>query len=273
MSNLTKRILFAVPAATLFIYLTWLGGWVFKILMIAIGMLIIRETYQLFERSGQAPNVYFPFTIGLWVLLIPELPHALQFGIAILMLFILFQLPTQSKVNIKTVGSTLFTGLYAPLGLLTFILIRSEISGEYGFMLALSLLLMVWGNDVFAYFGGKALGKHPMAPAISPKKTWEGFGFGFLGALAGLSICLFLIPMELPLTLLQGIPAIILISIFGPAGDLAASKLKRASDVKDTSDALPGHGGFFDRFDALILAAPAFYLYLYWLNIFGYVSF
>ncbi|MDR8393086.1 phosphatidate cytidylyltransferase [Aliifodinibius sp. S!AR15-10] len=273
MSELSKRVLFGVPAAALFIYLTWLGGWYFHIPMILVGMMVVKETLLLFRTSGQEPNPYFPYSIALWVLLLPVLPHAPQIGLILLLLIMLLQLPKPSEQNIRTLGSTLFAGLYGPLGILTFLYIRFQAIPEEGFMLALSLLLMVWGNDVFAYFGGKAFGKHKMAPVISPKKTWEGFISGILGALAGFAICIYLIPFQLPLTLMQGIPAVILISVFGPAGDLSASKLKRASHVKDTSNILPGHGGFLDRFDALILAAPAFYLYLYFLKTFGYVSF
>lgn len=273
MSELSKRVLVAVPAAAIFIYLTWLGGWYFKIPMIVIGLLVVRETIRLFQASGQVPNEYFPYTLALWVLLLPELPHAFQIGIFLLLIFILLQLPKSIEENVRTLGSTLFAGLYGPIGILTFINIRMDAGSEQGFMLALALLLMVWGNDVFAYFGGKTFGKHRMAPTISPKKTWEGFGAGLLGALAGFAICSFLIPLELPLAPLQGIPAIMLVSIFGPAGDLTASKLKRAGHLKDTSSALPGHGGFFDRFDALILTAPVFYLYLYILKLYGYASF
>ncbi|MFH5831792.1 phosphatidate cytidylyltransferase [Halalkalibaculum sp. DA384] len=273
MSELAKRILVAVPAAALFLYITWLGGWYFKLLMIAIGLLVVKESIGLFRASRQAPNPYFPYSLGLWILLLPELPHAFQIGLALLLIFILLQLAKPIDENIRTLGSSLFAGLYGPVGILTFINIRFLSSPEQGFMLTLALLLMVWGNDIFAYFGGKAFGKHRMAPSISPKKTWEGFGAGILGALAGFAICSYMIPLPLHLTLSQGLPAVVLVSIFGPVGDLTASKLKRAGHVKDTSSALPGHGGFFDRFDALILSAPVFYLYLYGLKVFGYASF
>ncbi|MDX1638690.1 MAG: phosphatidate cytidylyltransferase [Balneolaceae bacterium] len=272
MSELSKRILVAVPAATLVLYLTWLGGWYFKIPMILAGLLIVRETAHLFEVADQPPSAYFPYTIGLWILLIPDIPHPFQIGLLILLLFLLLQLPKSPAESVRALGSTIFSGVYAPIGILTILSVRLQIIPEHGFILTLCLLLMVWGNDIFAYFGGKGFGKHPMAPNISPKKTWEGFGFGVLGALAGFAICRYLVPLPLPLTLLQGLPAVLLVSTMGPTGDLAASKLKRAGNLKDASNILPGHGGFLDRFDALILAAPAFYLYLYLLKFLGYVS-
>lgn len=131
---------------------------------------------------------------------------------------------------------------------------------------------MVWGNDVFAYFGGKTFGKTPLASSISPNKTWEGFFSGFIGAGVGLALIIFLVPIESPFEAVLFVPLIFLISIFGPIGDLAESKLKRAAGKKDSSTLLPGHGGLFDRFDALLLAAPAMFVYLRILDILGYVS-
>lgn len=273
MSELSKRILVALPAAAAFLFVTWLGGWVFKVTIILLGLLIIHESIGLFQKSELHPDQFFPYSFALWILLLPELPHAPQIGLAIFLLFVIMQITKTSEESIRAFASTLFCGVYAPLGLLSFILIRSAHSGEEGFMLALALLLMVWGNDVFAYFGGKSLGRHLMAPSISPKKTWEGFGFGFIGALVGFAIAHYLVPLHLPLTIVQALPAVLLVSILGPIGDFSASKLKRASGVKDTSNLLPGHGGFLDRFDALILAAPGFYIYLFILKQSGYVSF
>src|SRR5699024_5090157 len=127
--------------------------------------------------------------------------------------------------------------------LLTLLLIRGMGNAEAGFLLTISLLLMVWGNDVFAYFGGKTFGKQPLAPAISPNKTWEGFFFGILGALVGLAIVVYLVPGDYPVPFLKMLPAILLSSILGPIGDLTESRIKRAADIKDASNIFPGHGG------------------------------
>ena len=273
MSELTKRILFAIPAAAFFLYLTWLGGVYFLGLIVLVTLFTQYEFAGLVEAAGYKADIFFPYTIALWILLAPFIPHPLIIGLTIFLIFVAVQVFKTGDRALRELISTSFSSIYAPIGFLTLLLIRNTGAAEVGFLLTISLLLMVWGNDVFAYFGGKGLGKHLMAPKISPRKTWEGFGFGFLGAFAGFSIVCFLIPLDFSLSVTAGIPAVILVSVFGPAGDLAASKLKRASNVKDASDILPGHGGFLDRFDALILAAPAFYLYLYVLKTFGYVSF
>ncbi|MDX1618357.1 MAG: phosphatidate cytidylyltransferase [Balneolaceae bacterium] len=273
MSELAKRILVALPAAALFLYLTWLGGWFLMGLIIVLGLIAVYESIELYNKCGLSPDRFFPYSMGLWILLLPDLPYRFHIGLALFLLFVIFQIAKTPETSTRSFASTLFCGIYAPLGLLSFILIRRMASGEEGFMLALILLLMVWGNDVFAYFGGKSLGKNLLAPTVSPKKTWEGFGFGFLGALAGVCIALFLVPLAAPISLLQSLPAVALVGVVGPIGDLSVSKLKRAAGVKDTSHILPGHGGIFDRLDALILAAPAYYLYLYGLKVLGYAAF
>ncbi len=158
---------------------------------------------------------------------------------------------------------TLFCGLYAPLGLLLFYEIRLMGGESAGLLLIFTLILMIWGNDMFAYFGGRSFGKHPMAPRISPNKTWEGFASGFAGALTGFLI-VYLSAEDYPVSVAAGMPMVLLVSLFGPAGDLIGSRLKRLAGVKDSSHLLPGHGGFLDRFDALIFAAPVVYIYLRW---------
>lgn len=169
--------------------------------------------------------------------------------------------------------ATIFCAGYASFGLLFLLLIRTLGPNEMGFVLTITLFLMIWGNDVLAYFGGKTFGKHLLAPTVSPKKTWEGFYFGFLGSAIGLGLVWLLTPYDLSISWLALLPSVVAVSVFAPLGDLAESKLKRAANVKDASDILPGHGGFFDRFDGVILAAPAFYLYLQCLEIFGYATF
>ncbi|MEX0721194.1 MAG: phosphatidate cytidylyltransferase [Balneolaceae bacterium] len=272
MSELQKRILFAIPAAILFIYLTWLGGWYFKSFIIFIAFFVQQEMIRLLDGSGNPPDMLFPYSIGLWVMLFPVLPFAFEIGLLILLLFVTLQTFHQTEESITQLSTTFFAAFYAPIGWLCLMLIRDMGTPEQGFLLTLSIMLMVWGSDIFAYFGGKTFGKHQLAPHISPNKTWEGFFSGYFGAFAGIALVLFAIPLASPLTLLQSLPFVLLVGTFGPVGDLIESKIKRKAKVKDSSTLLPGHGGFFDRFDALILAAPAGYIYLKALEQLGYVA-
>lgn len=272
MTELAKRITFAVPAAALFLFLVWMGGWYVTGLIILITFFTIYECITIFSSGKMQVDGFFPFTFGLWILLSPQLPHALPIGITIFVTFVIIQLLKKSDHTLSLLSTTLFSGFYAPVGFLTFLIIRGTGSSMDGFLLVLALLLAVWGNDIFAYFGGKWLGKHLLVPDISPKKTWEGFWFGFAGALAGICIPLFILPYPFPLTFLQVLPIVLIVSIFGPLGDLTASQLKREAGLKDASHLLPGHGGFLDRFDALILATPGVFIYLLLLQVLGYVA-
>ena len=117
----------------------------------------------------------------------------------------------------------------------------------------LFMLVIPWVCDSAAYFGGKALGKHKFAPAISPKKTWEGAVSGMIfSVVAGLVFALTLLKNEniwfvLVVALLDG--------IFAQFGDLIESLIKRGAGVKDSSNLIPGHGGLFDRTDSLLVSA------------------
>ena len=273
MNELVKRILVAIPAAAFFIYMSWLGEWYFAITVILISFIVIQELQRILERSGLNPNILFPYSIGLWILLSPQLPYAFELGIIIFLLFLAVHVINSSSNSILELGSTLFAGIYGSIGFMCLLLIRNLYTGPEGFLLTLLLFFMVWGNDVFAYFGGKTFGKHKIAPELSPNKTWEGFFSGFIGSGIGLAAMFYLVPIESPLSLLMLAPLIILIGVFGPIGDFTESKLKRAAGVKDSSNILPGHGGFLDRFDALILAAPIMYAYLKFLEALGYVRF
>jgi len=271
-SELTKRIFFALAAAPLFIAVVWLGGWPFKLMMTVIALIIQWEMACMFRVGQTMPSRPFMFMIGIWVMLLPYIPYNYLIGLALFLLLILTETIRGTDRSYSSMVNTIFCGLYAPVGILTLILLRDAFFEDQlgGFLLAAMVILMVWGNDVFAYFFGKRFGKHLLAPKISPKKTWEGFAGGFVGAFVGLLIVsLAAGGQALSVTLM--LPAVVLVSIFGPVGDLAASKLKRMYDTKDSSNILPGHGGFFDRFDALLMAAPAVYLYIEILRISGII--
>ena len=122
-------------------------------------------------------------------------------------------------------------------------------------------------GDTGAYFTGRALGRHKLYPALSPKKTWEGAVGGLASSAGAAAIAHFWYLPELPL-----IPGLILgaaAGAMGQAGDLCESMIKRAHGVKDSGTLLPGHGGMLDRIDALLFAAPVLYIGLLWL---GFVS-
>jgi phosphatidate cytidylyltransferase len=115
------------------------------------------------------------------------------------------------------------------------------------------LVFLIWAADTGAYFAGKNLGKHKLAPSISPGKTWEGWAGGALLTLAVGWAAGYFLP-DIPLS--HRLVAAGVVAIFGPLGDLAESMLKRSAGVKDSGTFLPGHGGLLDRFDAFLLVLP-----------------
>ena len=125
-------------------------------------------------------------------------------------------------------------------------------SGHGGRELVLFTLFLIWAGDVLAYFVGKSLGRIPMAPALSPKKTWEGAIANFVASLlVAVFFARWMQVDTVTMLLIAGFA-----NIAGQAGDLIESAYKRGAVVKDSGTILPGHGGVLDRVDSLILAAP-----------------
>lgn len=133
-----------------------------------------------------------------------------------------------------------------------------RLSGPQGIWRALLVFAGVWATDTLAYFIGSLLGRHKLKPSLSPGKSVEGGVGGLLGGI--LAAWLVGIPLGLPAGLRLGLG--LAVAVFGQAGDLAESALKRYAGVKDSGNSLPGHGGLLDRFDSTLLAAPLIYYVL-----------
>jgi phosphatidate cytidylyltransferase len=128
---------------------------------------------------------------------------------------------------------------------------------------------MVWGYDSGAYFVGKSLGRHKAFPTVSPKKTWEGVAGGLVVAVLGGMVGASFSPVWRELVFWHGFFHLLIVSFMvgwaSQLGDLFASKLKRAAEVKDSGTFLPGHGGAIDRIDGLLFALPVFYFYFHYI--------
>ncbi|MDR2492851.1 MAG: phosphatidate cytidylyltransferase [Coriobacteriales bacterium] len=157
------------------------------------------------------------------------------------------------RARIIDVAVTLFGALYTGFMLTSLVLIRGIVPGVWGGVLVFGVVLSVWANDAFAFFFGSRFGRHKMAPRISPAKSWEGFFAG----LAASVIVWCLIPLIPGMSLPWGwaVFAGVACGWVGILGDLMESRIKRSTGHKDSGNLLPGHGGFLDRCDSLILVA------------------
>lgn len=184
-----------------------------------------------------------------------------------LLLMSLFTLRTGDMKSVWSRMASLTFGLvYVSLGLVAIYRLRSfgeGLSSEWAKPSWLYVaLLATWSNDTFAYFAGRAFGRHKLYEKVSPKKTWEGFAGGALGSVVMLFLCRVWFPnafghlSEVDL-LAVGLPA----AVLAPIGDLAESLLKRSYGVKDSGNTIPGHGGLLDRVDAVFFVAPWTLLY------------
>jgi phosphatidate cytidylyltransferase len=141
--------------------------------------------------------------------------------------------------------------------------IRLHGAGSQGPAMLLFAMVIIWVGDTAGYFVGRSIGKHALAPHLSPKKTWEGTVASFLGSL--IVAVVFARFMTVPLAHLLAMAA--LGNVAGQVGDLLESAYKRSAGIKDSGSILPGHGGVLDRIDALILAIPV--VWYYWILIYS----
>lgn len=175
---------------------------------------------------------------------------------------VFFARKTGLPVNRIVVG---ITGVFfPPAAWLAFVAMYAT----FGISMVISLLAIVWVADIMAYFTGMAFGKHRMSPAISPKKSWEGVAGGMLSVmLLGLLFAWFAPEIKtIPGVIVESMGAVVWIIIayilvsLSIVGDLFESALKRQAGIKDSSNLLPGHGGFYDRLDAMMPTLPAGFL-------------
>lgn len=269
MSNALLRILTALVGVPLLVLLIYLGGWYFGLAVLVAALLAQYEAYRLMEEAAMEPMKAVGLVLGALVALQP-LWHEAWMAVLFVTVGVFVYSPfSRAERPLHSLGST-FLGVLYPTALFSFLsLIRQlRVAGpdaDAAWLLTLAVFLFVWASDTMAYYVGKSIGKRPLAPLISPKKTWEGSVGGVAGALVAavilkLTLLAFLAwPHVLALAFIGG--------VVGQVGDLAESRLKRSVGVKDSGTFLPGHGGLLDRFDAVFLSAPLSYLYLYHLAV------
>ncbi len=132
---------------------------------------------------------------------------------------------------------------------------------NYSYLFPMAIMISIWINDTMAYLVGSLIGKTPLTK-ISPKKTWEGTIGGVILCIVAVGLIGSFVPVAQSIALHHWIAIAAICAVFGSLGDLFQSKLKRRAGVKDSGRFMPGHGGFLDRFDSLLLATPLVWVYV-----------
>jgi phosphatidate cytidylyltransferase len=219
-------------------------------------------------------NINYPKIFSEYIHWFEWLDAAFYFGVFLGLIFELYNKSAKPFQNtaLAIMGGlytvfpfTLISGLSSPFFLnrvdnvIIFPSLASDVLPSYTPNIVAGILFLTWANDTGAYLVGSRIGKTPLFPRISPKKTWEGtIGGGIMCILTGFAIHYFLGILTLTDWLIIGV----IVAVFGTIGDLIESMLKRSVGVKDSGSFMPGHGGFLDRFDAFIFAIPFVFLYL-----------
>ncbi len=264
---LKKRVITGLWGIPLLIAAVWFDQplpW-FTLLVAIWGLLAVFEFYKMVAGAKAPPLTYFGLIWTLLFILSPHfnydflIPLLLTSAVVLSLIWLLLR-PQKEGAFIGWVW-TIAGILYVGWLLSYFVALRGLDDGRNWVFLA---LFATFGSDTAAFFIGRALGRHHLAPGISPGKTWEGAIAGILGAIIVSLLFTLPTPLSLPLGYGQAILLGLLISIFGQLGDLVESLLKRNMGVKDSGRLLPGHGGFLDRIDSVVFTGAVVYYYVIW---------
>ena len=266
-----SALLFGAVFIGALVWSKWSAGAALAIVM--LGGLV--EFYRLCRKRGYEPmySVGVATSVALFVLAFTVLAQwgspATDTSARVVLGVILYTMlivPTafvcelwrKSETPIANIATTIMGVVYVALPMAMLLFVPQLLVGKWSAWALLAFISIIWVNDIFAYLFGVSFGKHRLCERISPKKSWEGF-FGGLAGAVGVAL-LFGHLFGGNLLVWGGLGAVT--ALAGVAGDLVESMMKREADVKDSGKMMPGHGGFLDRFDALLLAVPFAFFYL-----------
>lgn len=249
-----------------------LGLVLFGAFLLFVAMGCSYEFFRMVAQQGAKPGKLLGYTYAACILLVTLVAPLLSaflagFGLVLMALTLfpvtfalaaIVQLWKQSEQPFRDAAYTMVPLLYIALPLSLMLMLVSD--SDYGAIGVLMVVLMVWVNDSGAYIGGSLFGRHKMWPRHSPGKTWEGTAFGVLLTVL---LAVFAGPCLLPsVAWYHWLVLGIICSVVDTLGDLVESMLKRSVGVKDSGNIMPGHGGFLDRFDSLLIIMPFVFAYV-----------
>jgi phosphatidate cytidylyltransferase len=259
-SNLTQRVIVAIAGVAIIITAIYWQPWSYFAVFLIITFFSMREFYKLVGIDGYLPLSFWGTLTGILIYTFTFLVQMNLITADILFLVfplssIIYFIKLYKKSDVKPFTNIAYTFLgilyvAVPFSLLHII---AFCTGIYRFEITTGILLLTWASDTGGYFAGTRYGKTSLFKRISPKKSWEGF---IGGAILTLAIAFLLSIFADVFPLWKWMTIGLLTVIAGTYGDLVESLFKRSIRIKDSGASLPGHGGFLDRFDALLLSVP-----------------
>lgn len=260
---LKRRVITGLWGVPLVIIAIWFDEplpW-FTLLAVIVGLLAIVEFYKI---TGIVRVVSLTVFGLIWTLLFIIEPHWSYDHAIIVLLASAIVISLLLRVPLRTIKFSLADWAYSLAGIIyiglllgLLVSLRIEAGREWLYL----VIICTFGSDTAAFFIGKAIGTHKLAPRISPGKTWEGAAGGLFGAVIVSLLFTLSTPVQLPISYGEAIMLGIIISVCGQIGDLAESKLKRHKGIKESGTIMPGHGGLLDRLDSVLFAGLAIYIY------------
>lgn len=255
-----KRIISAAVFLPVFFLIVQYGDLKFFFIFVSVIILAaLFEFYTLLKQNSHkcmvVPGMVLGWSISFSFFNNHDLMLGLTMAISVLGL-LLAKLFSSQSVNdaVEEISNTLFGALYVGFLLSYLVFIRKFDEGRN---LIFMLFLIIWLGDTLAYYTGILLGKHKLAPSVSPNKSIEGALGGLAGSLGGVMLAHYW--FYPPVSIASGMVIGLFSGIAGQLGDLCESMLKRNLNVKDSGFIVPGHGGILDRLDSVLFSAPVFY--------------
>ena len=259
LSNLQQRFIAGIIGGAIVINAIYWTEWGYFALFFGICLLANLEFYDLLIADKKKPNKLFGTTIGMSVYtlifviekqLIPSKFYLLLFPLCAIVF--IYEMYNSQKKPFNNVAYTILGVLYVSIPF-SVMHIATFGSGQYSWQTCLGCLFLLWASDSGAYFAGKSFGTHKLFLRVSPGKTWEG---SIGGGITSVGVAVLISYYFTDLQMWQWISLALIIVVAGSYGDLVESSFKRSLKIKDSGSAIPGHGGFLDRFDGWLLSAP-----------------
>jgi len=253
----TTRVITGAVLAVLAVVVVLHGGLIYFFLMLALALIGLSEFFRLVRRYRPLPLAGFIAVAVMMYMAWFHSPFGLLGALALAVLLVaLLGLLIGPKRGVSVRMSVTLLGiLYLGFGFSALLMLRRL---DIGAAAVLTVVFGTWAGDTMAYFTGRFFGATPMAPKLSPKKTWEGFVGGAIGTI----LLVVFIGLYTPLGPADSLLLGAVIAVVGPLGDLFESLVKRDVQIKDSGRGIPGHGGVLDRFDALLWSSVAAYFLL-----------